>query len=163
MRKQKTVLRQMMDWRAAIIAGIVAGIVFLLFNMWLASHYLGNGNLPLQLSAAMVLGKSVLPPAAGVGSSAFLTGLIVHLVLSIAFACLVAFCLHQWGIWTGIIGGALFGLALYAINYYTLAAWFPWFAPLRSWIMALSHLVFGAVAGGLYEGLERDRFERVPA
>jgi hypothetical protein len=27
--------------------------------------------------------------------------------------------------------------------------------------MALSHVIFGAIAGGVYEALERDRFEHV--
>ena len=151
----------MMDWRAAIIAGILAGVVFVLFNMWLASHYLGNANLPLQLSAAVVLGPSVLPPAVGLGGSVYAAGFIVHMLLAIAFACLVAFCLHRWGILVGIVGGALFGLALYAINYYSVADAFPWLSPLRGWIMALSHVIFGAIAGGVYEALERDRFEHV--
>jgi hypothetical protein len=163
MKTEHSIVRQLMDWRAAIIAGIVAGVVFLMVNMWLASAYLGNANLPLQLSAALVLGKSVLPPAVQIAASAYLVGLVVHFALAIVFACIVAFCLYQWGIWTGIIGGALFGLAMYAINYYAFAEWFPWFTPMRSWIMALSHAVYGAVAGGVYEALERERFERVPA
>jgi hypothetical protein len=37
-------------------------------NMWLASRYLGNANVPLQLPAALVMGKSVLPPAEGIAS-----------------------------------------------------------------------------------------------
>jgi hypothetical protein len=153
--------RPIVDWRAAIIAGILAGFVFLLVNMWLSSKYLGNAWVPLQLPAAMVLGPKVLPPATGMETQAFGVGLPVHLILSVAFACLVAFCLHRWGILVGVIGGALFGLALYAINYYGLSGVFPWFGSMRSSLMAISHLVFGAVAGGVYELLERERFEHV--
>jgi len=83
------------------------------------------------------------------------------MLLAIAFACLIAFCLHRWGILVGIVGGAVFGLALYAINYYSVADALSWLAPLRGWIMALSHVIFGAIAGGVYEALERDRFEHV--
>lgn len=145
------------DWRAAVIAGLIAGLVFLLVNMALTGHLLGNAQLPLQLAAALLLGPGVMPPAVGLGSSVFLTGFGVHLVLAIGFTCLIAFCLHRWGIWVGIFGGALFGLALYSINYYFVADFIAGFAVLRSWPMAASHVIFGAVAGGLYETLERDR------
>jgi hypothetical protein len=147
---------RMADWRAAILAGLVAGIAFLLLNMALASSLLGNANLPFQLAASLVLGPAVLPPAVGLGSGVFLIGLAVHLVLAIGFTCVIAFCLHRWGIWTGIFGGALFGLALYSINYYFVADFVPGFAALRGWLMAASHIVFGACAGGVYEALERD-------
>lgn len=144
------------DWPAAIGAGVCAGIVFLLVNMALTSQLLGNAQLPLQLAAALLLGPEVLPPAVGLGGSVFITGLGVHVALSVAFTCLIAFCLHRWGILVGIFGGACFGLALYSINYYFVADFVAGFAALRSWLMAASHAVFGAVAGGLYEFLERD-------
>ena len=144
------------DWRAAMIAGVIAGLVFLLVNMALAGQLLGNAQLPLQLAAALLLGPEVMPPAVGLDGSVFMTGFGVHLVLAVAFTCLIAFCLHRWGIWVGIFGGALFGLALYAINYYFVADFIAGFAALRSWLMAVSHVIFGAVAGGLYEFLERD-------
>jgi hypothetical protein len=147
---------RMADWRAAVIAGLIAGLAFLLVNMALASSLLGNGDLPFQLAASLVLGPAVLPPAVGLGSGVFLVGLGVHLALAVGFTCLIAFCLHRWGIWTGIFGGALFGLALYSINYYFVADFVPGFAALRGWLMAASHSFFGACAGGVYEALERD-------
>ncbi|MGK2915493.1 MAG: hypothetical protein ACSLE5_13790 [Porticoccaceae bacterium] len=144
------------DWRAAVVVGVIAGLVFLMVNMALTGQLLGNAQLPLQLAAALVLGPGVMPPAVGLGGSVLMTGLGVHLVLAVGFTCLIAFCLHRWGILVGIFGGALFGLALYAITYYFVADFIPGFAALRSWLMAVSHIVFGAVAGGLYEALERD-------
>ena len=61
----------------------------------------------------------------------------------------------------GIVGGALMGLCLYALNYFTLTAVFPWFFAIRSWMMAVGHILFGAVAGGVYEGLEVEEFVAV--
>jgi len=61
----------------------------------------------------------------------------------------------------GIVGGGLFGLALYGINFYTLAAWFPQFLLIKSTHMALSHVAFGALAGGIYELLEIEEFVAV--
>ncbi|MSR15622.1 MAG: hypothetical protein EXR86_13910 [Gammaproteobacteria bacterium] len=146
---------RMADWRAAIIAGFIAGLAFLLINMALASSLLANPKLPFQLAGSLVLGPSVLPPTA-LSNHVLLVGLGAHFSLAVAFTCLIAFCLHRWGIWTGIIGGGLFGLALYSINYYFVADFVPGFAALRGWLMASSHVVFGACAGGCYEALERD-------
>ena len=83
-------------------------------------------------------------------------GVLVHMVLSLFYALLLAFIIHRWGLVVGIVGGALFGLAVYIINYYTFTYLFPWFFPLRSWLVLATHVFFGAVAGGIYEALERD-------
>ena len=46
---------------------------------------------------------------------------------------------------------------------FTFAAWFPWFLELRSSFILLCHVIFGALAGGLYELLEVERFVPVDA
>ena len=74
---------------------------------------------------------------------------------------LLAFIIHRWGLIVGIVGGALYGLSLYLINYLTFSAFFPWFYPLQSWMMVVGHVFFGALAGGLYEALERDIYVEV--
>ena len=81
----------------------------------------------------------------------------VYMVLGLVFAFIISFTLHRWGFWVGLIGGALFGLALYAINTYTMSRFFPEFFHYRSWFMVGLHVVFGALCGGIYEAIERDR------
>ena len=88
----------------------------------------------------------------GVGAA----GVLMHMSLSLVYALLLAFIIHRWGLVVGIVGGALFGLAIYIINYYTFTYLFPWFFPLRSWLVLATHIFFGATAGGIYEALERD-------
>jgi hypothetical protein len=83
-------------------------------------------------------------------------GALVHMALSLVYALVLAFIIHRWGLIVGIVGGALFGLAIYIINYYTFTYLFPWFFPLRSWLVLATHVFFGATAGGIYEALERD-------
>lgn len=144
------------DWPAALLAGLLAGLIFLLINVVLCQLLLANPWLPLQLPAALALGAEVLPPAEVAGLGVPATGLIVHLLLATGFTCLIAFCLHRWGILVGVLGGALFGLCLYSINYNFIADFVSGFAALRGWLMLASHCVFGAAAGGLYEFLERD-------
>lgn len=163
MSKTKTKMRQVVDWRAAMWAGVISGIIFLGMNMTLTAIYVSSPWVVVRLIASVVLGKTVLPPPATFDVAIFIVSLIVHLALSIGFACLLAIIIHRWGLIVGIFGGALFGLALYFINFYTFSFFFPWFFPMRSWIMVVSHMAFGALAGGIYEALEVEEFVPVEA
>jgi hypothetical protein len=146
-----------MDWRAAVLAGVLAGIVtMLLWVILLAVVTGGSVWTPFHHTAAVLLGESVLTPSQTMDLQVVITGTVVHLFLSVVYAVILAFIIHRWGLVVGIIGGAFFGLAIYLINYYTFSYFYPWFYPLRSWIALVGHLVFGAVAGGLYETFERD-------
>jgi hypothetical protein len=157
-------MRQLMDWRAAIIAGIIAGAVFLLVETAAYAALTGTGVwVPVRYIASIVMGESVLPPPASFDAGVVIVGLFVHFVLSVIYALILAFIIHRWGLAVGILGGALFGLALFAINYYTFSALFPWFFPMRTWIDVVSHVLYGAVAGGVYELLEREVFVPVEA
>jgi hypothetical protein len=141
-----------------MIAGIVSGAAFLALTMWLTAEYVGSAWLMPRLLASVVLGKEALPPPATYSTPVLLAALAVHIPLSLGFACLIAYVLHRWGLLVGILGGSLFGLALYAINFYTVAALLPQFSLLKSSAMALAHVVFGALAGGVYELLEVEEF-----
>lgn len=158
MSKLRRRMRQLVDWRAAVWAGIISGAVFLIIAMALTAVYVGSPWVVTRLLASVLLGSGVLPPPATFTAVTFLVSLILNFLLSVAFACTIAFVLHRWGLVVGILGGALFGLGLYAINFYTLSYFFPWFFPLKSWIMVVAHVVFGALAGGTYEALEVETF-----
>jgi hypothetical protein len=150
--------RQLVDWRAAVWAGLLSGAVFLAVSLLLTRVYAGSAWVVVRLLASVVLGAGVLPPPATFDLKATLAALAVHFTLSVLFACVLAYVIHRWGLIVGVVGGAAFGLALYFINFYTLAYFFPWFFPLRSWMMAVSHVAFGACAGGIYEALEVEKF-----
>ncbi|MCI0454121.1 MAG: hypothetical protein L0Y68_03890 [Candidatus Dadabacteria bacterium] len=151
-------MRQVVDWSAAVWAGVISGVVFLLISMLLAYVYIGSPWVITRLIASIVMGPDVLPPPATFDATIFIVSVIINLILSIAFACILATIFHRWGLLVGIIGGALFGLALYLINFYTFSIIFPWFFLMKSWIMVISHVVFGALAGGIYEALEVEEF-----
>jgi hypothetical protein len=85
-----------------------------------------------------------------------IVAIIVHFALSIIYALVLAFIVHRWGLLVGIVGGALFGLALYLINFFTFTYFFEWFYPARAWPFSVVHILFGAVAGGIYELLEKE-------
>lgn len=146
-----------MDWRAAVIAGIVAGALTMLLWMILWATVTGGSVwTPFHHVAAILLGEGVVTPSQTLDLRVILAGTAVHLVLAVLYALLLAFIIHRWELIVGIFGGALFGLALYLINYYTFTMLFPWFFPLRSWMALVGHIFFGAAAGGLYELMERD-------
>ena len=150
-------MRQIMDWRAAVIAGLLAGLLalFLRVLLWVAVTG-GSVWAPFYQSAAILLGPESLAPVDAPQMGTVITGALVHLVLALVYSLLLAFIIHRWGLVIGIVGGALFGLAIYLINYYTFTYLFPWFFPLRSWLVLATHVFFGATAGGIYEALERD-------
>jgi len=154
-------LRQLVDWRAAVIAGLAASVVFLVANVALAAWVLESPWFPLRLVASLALGPDALPPPPDFDAGILGAALAVHLPLSVGFGCLVAYVVHRGGFVEGLAGGALLGLAFYAINFYTLTYFFPWVYPLKSWMMAVSHVLYGAAAGGLYEALEVRRYEKV--
>jgi hypothetical protein len=152
----------LMDFKAAFWAGIVAGIIFYLLNIYLVPILLG-GNMwvIIRLFASIVLGEVVLAPPSNFSAEALLVSFIINFVLSIAFTFLIAFVFHKWGLVVGIIGGAIFGLGIYLVNFYSLSYFFPWFFALSSWPFVITHILFGAFAGGIYELLEVEKYENI--
>jgi hypothetical protein len=148
-----------MDWKAAVIAGLIAGAIFLL--VLLVTYPLATGGTPwtvFRFIGAIVLGESVLPPPTTFDAGVVITAVLLHFILSVIYTLVLAFIVHRWGILISVIGGVLFGLALYLINFFTFTMFFPWFYPARAWPFSLVHILFGAVAGGVYELLEKDVF-----
>ena len=136
-------------WHAVLISALVAGTLFLLVDLLLAPSVLQvNATLMLRYFASLVMGSSVLT---GTGTEILVVGVLVHYLLSFLFALVIAIVVHRWGLLVGIIGGAVLGLAFYAINLYTLTLFFQWFFAINSTVIIVSHVVFGAVAGGVYE------------
>lgn len=158
MNRVKQRLRQVMDWSAAIRAGLLAGAIFLVASMILTMLYVGSPWVVLRLIASLVLGTAILPPPASFDPGIAVVAVAIHLLIAMAVTLLISGTLHRWGLVVGILGGAVFGLAIYLINFYALSYLVPWFFPMKSWIMLLSHVLFGALAGGTYEALEVEKF-----
>lgn len=152
-------MRQVMDISAAVWGGVIGGLGSLIVQMIMATWLLGSSPWVIyRWIAAIILGERVLPPPADFALTPVLVGLIIHLIISILYSLLLAFMIHRWGLIVGIVGGGLFGVAVYAVNFFTLTLFFPWFFATRNWMMILAHIVFGALAGGVYEGLEVEEF-----
>lgn len=151
-------IKKWVDWKAVLFASLVSGMVFFIINSILTGSLLGDNWLFARMSAGLVSGEQALA-SSGTDIGVIGTGFIIHMLMSLIFTSLIAFTIHRWGILVGFIGGGVLGLSLYWINTYTFSAFFPWFFTLRSWMMMVSHIVFGALAGGIYELLEDDSFD----
>src|SRR5689334_15755822 len=106
-------LRKHITWRAIPVAGLAGGTAFLLVDMLLTPLvYKVNGVLILRYIASLALGNKALMNG---GPGGVVVAIIVHFVLSILFALLLAIVVHRWGLGVGIIGDALLSLAFYSI------------------------------------------------
>lgn len=151
-------MRQILDWKSALWSGVISGTVFLFLNMVLFYFFLGSAWIYLRMTAAIVLGGKVLPPPATPEIYIVLVGALVHYGISILLAFIISIVIYRWGILVGVLGGAVLGVGFYIISIYGLSYFFPWFYTLNSWVLLLSHILFGATAGGVYELLEKEEF-----
>ncbi|MEG3190947.1 hypothetical protein [Lysobacter sp. D1-1-M9] len=144
------------DWKAAVWAGLIAGVVFMMAEMLMVAMFQGESAWgPPRMIAAMVLGQDVLqPPTFDIGI--MMTAMMIHIPLSIIYGLALAALLRRANAGTALMIGAAFGLAIYLINFYAIASMiFPWFAMARGWVSAIAHIMFGAVAGLAYVWLRR--------
>jgi len=138
-----------MTWRGVFIASIAAGTVFIVSNLILTPLVLDiQPPVILRYFASLLLGSDAVTDD---GAFVQVIGLVIHFVLSFVFTLLITIVIHRWGILVGIIGGGLLGVAIYGINLYTFTVIFEWFFAIESNVLLLSHILFGATAGGVYE------------
>ena len=91
----------------------------------------------------------------GVVTIALATHYALGVVFGLAMAGLMAPLSLDSTNGRALLTGAVFGFALYLINFYGVASVFPWLAGLRGWATLAAHLVFGTVAALLYRKLQR--------
>ncbi|MDQ3636011.1 MAG: hypothetical protein M3405_16140 [Acidobacteriota bacterium] len=156
MEETTTVNTTAINWKAAIIAGIVAGAIFMMLEMILVP-LVGGGSPwgPPRMIAAIGMGKEVLPPPGDFALMPVMVAMVIHFVLSIIFAVILAFIIQRFSLGLAILIGAIFGLLLYFINFYGFTAVFPWFAMARNAVSIFSHIVFGAAAAWIYKAMAK--------
>ncbi|WP_133664185.1 hypothetical protein [Paraburkholderia sp. BL10I2N1] len=152
-------IRRVPDWRAAVIAGCAAGAVFLVLEflgMWFAGQ--SPWGAP-RMIAAIAVGRGVLAQPATFDVGIVLVALVVHFLLSIIFALILAVIIAPFSFDSSMgmasLAGAVFGATVYLINFYGMSHVFPWIEDARSWVSFMSHIVFGLVAADTYLRLER--------
>lgn len=97
MTKQTAALHGRMDWKAAILAGLIGGVVFLMIEMILLVTG-ESPEAPLRMMAAMVTGDGVRPPPATFDT------VVVPVILSILLAVVFASVLWRWRLGSGAAG-----------------------------------------------------------
>ena len=149
-------LRSTVDWSAVIWASLIAGTVSFLLYLFFVPMSVGAGNAAIiaRFMASILLGIGALAPPATFDIGIVVAALVVHFALALLMGSIIAFVLHRWGLLTGMIGGALFGILFYVINFYSLTLFWPQMYALAHMSVLLVHVVFGALAGGIYEWLE---------
>ena len=116
----------------AITAGIIAGLLFAVFEMLAAAVLMGAQAffMPLRMIVAMVLGQAALDPGYSLVGAAT-AGVLVHMILSIIFAVVFAAIAPRAATTGTLIAiGIAFGVGLWLVNFYLIAplmgwTWFP--------------------------------------
>lgn len=139
--------------RAAIFAGLVAGLVFLVLEMLLVAT-MGGGSPwgPPRMIGAILLGEAVLPPPATFDLLVVMVAMVIHFALSVLLGLLFGFLAEaaKLRLAAAAAFGIAFGLLVYVVNFYGMTAFFPWFAMARNGISIFAHGVFGLVLGYAY-------------
>jgi len=139
-----------LDLQAAALAGLVAGLVFLIMEMALVAATTGSPWGPPRMIGAIIMGRDVLPPPATFDLTVVMAAMVVHFGLSIVLGVVWALLAGRFAGWLAVVLGAAFGLVAYVFFFYGWTAVFPWFAMARGWIGIVSHIVFGVVLAGAY-------------
>lgn len=142
--------------KAAVWAGVVAGLVFVIVEMLLVAT-VGGGSPwgPPRMMAAIGMGTDVLPPPPTFDFGIVMVGMIIHFLLSIVLGLIFGWVVAKGrlGMGAAIVAGLVFGLVVYLVNFYLMTGLFPWFANARNWITVFAHLVFGGVLGWAYRSI----------
>ena len=151
-------MAQSLNWKAAIIAGLVAGLVFMMLEMVLMGTIGGQSPWgPPRMIAAMAMGKGVLPPPATFDMGIMMVAMMIHFPLSIILAAILGWAISHWhmSLMTSLIVGTIFGLVVYFVNFYVMTAIFPWFAMARGGIGIFAHAMFGLILGWTYHTIAK--------
>lgn len=155
-RPAEPVVEDGMDWGAAGWAGLTAGAAFVLLQTFSGLFFgEGGGSEAVRRLASVALGESVLSIEAPFRGLVFVAAAIVHIPLSLIYARVLAAIIHKLGTAAALGVGALFGTALYVVNYYAASHFFPWFVSARGPEALVAHFAFGLLAAGIYKSLTR--------
>ena len=126
------------------IGGAVAGAVFGALNMWFAQSTGMPADMPLQMIATIVQGEDAL----AAGTTSPVLGLVVHMILSMAFGIGLALLVRRTR--SDAVRAAIglgFGLVLYLVNFLVISPIaFAVFQDANQPLELATHLIFGSVA-----------------
>lgn len=142
--------------KAAVWAGVIAGLIFMMLEMILVAALNGDSPwAPPRMIAAIVMGKGVLPPPAPFDVLVMMVAMMVHFAMSIMLGLIFGWLISRGSMTLvkALIFGVVFGLIVYVIGFYLMTPIFPWFAMARGGISIFAHIMFGLVLGWSYYAL----------
>lgn len=152
---------------AAVLAGVVAGTLATALQMltwWLdATPVLETLLRDARLTAAIVMGRSVLASPPAWRWDILLIATLIHFTLCVAYAAIAAPLAMRLRAMRAVLAGAVYGLAIYGVNLHGFTAVFPWFSVSRGWGTLLVHVVFGMTLAGAYRFLGSAPFTQASA
>jgi uncharacterized membrane protein YagU involved in acid resistance len=157
-----------LDWRAGLLAGVIAGAVFLVLGVILMALMAGGSLLePPRMVAAIILGRGALQSPQAFSVGIVLAGFVVHFSLAILLALVLGLIMTSFNLDSSMgmasLAGGAFAVAVYLINFYGMTRLYPWFAEARNGVSVFVHIVFGIVAANLYMRLARNTFRGAKA
>jgi hypothetical protein len=150
--------RRSPDWTAAAVSGLAAGALLLVLELFWSTMMAGTNPWPTtRMIAAMVMGQAVMQDTMfSVGT--VVAALVIHFVLGAILGMILGAIIAPFHLDSSIrmvlLCGALFGCAVYFINFYGMTRAFPWFAEARGWHTWFGHVMFGMCAAIAYWKLE---------
>ena len=101
--------------------------------------------MPLHMIGAIGLGPSAMSPPDTFDLKIIGVAVVIHMALAVLYGIILAFIIMRMGMAPAVLAGAVFGLALYYINFYGFTKAFPWFADARDGISIFTHTNAGAL------------------
>lgn len=143
---------QVVIW-AGVVAGTLATLIQVLLWIIFTDDFPSILFRDARLTAALILGESVLPPPSTFNVWLMLLASVIHFTLSIAYATLLSALTAHLNAIKSQLAGIGFGIALYMVNLYGFTLIFPWFTQARGWITLIAHIVFSMTAVLIYRWL----------
>ncbi|AZQ52936.1 sodium:proline symporter [Burkholderia cenocepacia] len=135
---------------AAFAAAVGSTVIELLLWAITGDDAVHNLFRDARLTAAIVMGRSVLGASGGFDPLVMGVATLVHALLSLVYAAVLARLVRSLSLLPALLAGGAFGLVLYGVNLYGFTAIFPWFIPVRGAITLVAHLIFGITAAAVY-------------
>jgi hypothetical protein len=136
-----------MNWFAAVKAGLLAGVILLLFPFGIPWGGLSIGSMA-------IMGRTV-PEIGAVGAGA------IHLGLAVAYSIIIAFFARMARAGWGLLVGVAVGAVLYGVSRLVVAEFASQLLGAETRAV-FAHLTFSLYAAGIYKGITRQRPERHP-
>lgn len=145
------------DWGMAVLAGVIATIMFSIIEMAFSWAMRGASPLqPLVVFGTVTLHALMPSTHVGGGPRTMIVGAACLLALGALSGITLSYVVDRLGVRAAALVGAVFGLAMYAVDLYGVARIFASLSALRDWMSALAYVIEGTLTAALYKVMTRE-------